>query len=182
MRSTFAGGSWSAAEVVADSASQEQNPDTDGVNVVYDSDRPEGVGGPDIYFQPLAGGAEMQLEISGTQRNPNISQGVIAFESMAPGTHADLFIYLLATNTIWQVTSTAGVNESLNDVTVLSNGDVRVVWAANDDVFGENNIYARTFRLVFVGVYPRKCQSGLCKNCVRWARNRRQIPTFTRSH
>ena len=30
---------------------------------------------------------------------------------------------------------------------MLSNGDVRVIWAANDDIFGENNIYARTFRL-----------------------------------
>ena len=148
MKSTFAGGSWSAAEVVADSASHEQNPDTDGVNVVYDSDRPESVGGPDIYFQPLAGGEETQLEISGIQRNPSISQGVIAFESIAPGViAADLFIYLLATNTVWQVTNTAAVNESLNDVTVLSNGDVRVVWAANDDIFGENNIYARTFTI-----------------------------------
>jgi Thrombospondin type 3 repeat len=148
MKSTLAGGSWSAAEVVADSASHEQNPDTDGVNVVYDSDRQESVGGPDIYFQPLAGGDETQLEISGTQRNPSLSQGVMAFESVAPGAlAADLFIYLLATNTVWQVTSTAGVNETLNDVTVLSNGDVRVIWAANDGIAGENNIYARTFRI-----------------------------------
>lgn len=148
MRSMFSGGSWSAAEVVSDTPSYEQNPDTDGLHVVYDSNRAISTGGPDIYFQPLAGGAEMQLQINGTQRNPSISRGAVAFESIATGdSAADVFVYLLATNTLWQVTNTPGFNETLNDVTVLSNGDVRVIWAANDGFFGDNNIYARTFTI-----------------------------------
>src|SRR5881409_2507460 len=30
--------------------------------------------------------------------------------------------------------------------------------------------------------YAKKCRSELCRNCVRWPRNRRQTPTFTGSH
>ena len=144
-------GVWTVS-TVANLSSNETSPDTDGTWIVYDSDRPSTTG-QDIYFQPAAGGAETQLAMAGVQRNPNISQGVIAFESVAPSaSNADMFVYVIATNTLYQVTSTPAVNETLNDVSVLPNGDIRVVWVADDDaVLGFHNVYATTFTPAGVG-------------------------------
>ena len=61
-----------------------------------------------------------------------------------PAAPADLFVYPIAANRIFQVTNTPTVHESLHDVSVLPNGDVRLVWAANDDFAREHNVYART--------------------------------------
>jgi hypothetical protein len=141
MKSKLSGGVWSAPSVVR--AAPAANPDTDGTNIVYDS-------AGDIYVQPVGGGAVTQIELGGVERNPSIAGGVIAFESSATaGVPNDLFVYQISTNTLFQVTDTPTIDESLNDVTVLANGDVRVVWAANDDsyVADARNIYARTFRL-----------------------------------
>jgi len=144
-RSVRTSGAWGAPTLVAATTSNDGNPDTDGTTVVYDSDRPSATA-QDIYFQPVAGGAEVPLELAGIQGNPNISRGVIAFESKSsPIENADIYMYVIATNTLYRVTDTATVDESLNDVAVLPDGRVRVVWAADDDVGGNHNIYARTF-------------------------------------
>jgi hypothetical protein len=83
---------------------------------------------------------------NGTQ---SINSGVIAFES-DPGTgSADIYIYLIATNTLLQVTNSPSVNDTLNDITVLGNGDVRVVWSSND--LPGQNVYGRTFSLPATG-------------------------------
>jgi hypothetical protein len=148
MRAVRTGGVWGAAQPVANTATPEANPDTDGTWVVYDADRAGSFTGHDIYFQPLAGGAETQLQIAGFQTTPSISHGVIAFESrptaLAP---ADIFVYVIATNTLYQVTSEATIDHQLSDVSVLPNGDIRVVWAANDGLADDYNVYARTFSL-----------------------------------
>jgi hypothetical protein len=148
MKSIRSAGVWGTAQTVSDTISAERNPDTDGIAVVYDSNRAGALGGQDIFFR-LSGGTEIQVELDGLQRNPSISGGVVAFESKAIGsTTWDLFVYQISTNTVFQVTTTPGTNEILNDVTSLDNGDVRVVWAADDDFFpGEHNIYAQTFSL-----------------------------------
>jgi hypothetical protein len=147
MKSTRSGGVWSAPAVVR--AAPAANPDTDGTNIVYDS-------GGDIFFQPVGGGAETRIELPGVERNPSISAGVIAFEGRTePGLAADVYVYQIGSNKVFRVTNTGptdtnlvGINETLNDVTVLPNRDVRVVWAADDDVvLFANNIYARTFTL-----------------------------------
>jgi hypothetical protein len=138
-------GSWNLPEPVSDTAGLELNPDTDGVTIVYDSDRPSATGS-DIYLKSISGGSETQLTLTGTQRNPGISGGVISFESKdTPLAPADLFVYVLATNTLFRVTNSPTTDESLSDVSLLPNGAVRVVWAANDGSAGEHNIYARTF-------------------------------------
>jgi hypothetical protein len=141
MKSTRSGGVWSSPAVVR--AAPAANPDTDGTYIVYDA-------AGDIFFQPVGGGGDTQLVIDGVQRNPSIAGGVIAFESATTaGVAADLFVYQIATNTLYRVTDTPFTDETLNDVTVLPNGDVRVVWAADDDssqAFARN-IYARTFSL-----------------------------------
>lgn len=155
MKSVSTGGIWSSPEFVVNSAANEENPDTDGVNVVYDADKGAATG-RDVYIHPISGGgAETQLELAGTQLNPSIAGGVIGFESTAPSsTDADVFVYIVATNTILQVTNTPGVNEELNDVTVVG-GLVRIVWAANDGAGGDQNIYAMTFPLPTVN--PPMC-------------------------
>ena len=148
MRSVRSGGVWGPAQPVASTADPEGNPDTDGTWIVYDTTRTGSFTGQDIYFQPVGGGAETQLQIVGLQTKPSISHGVIAFESrpsaIAPG---DIFVYVIATNTLYQVTSEATIDRQLSDVSVLPNGDIRVVWAANDGLAGDYNVYARTFSL-----------------------------------
>jgi len=106
----------------------EANPDTDTNFIAYDAIR---AGERDIYWQAMNGlGTEMRLELPGEQRNPSISDGIVSFESIAPGASAaDLFLYEIATNRLFQVTSTEGIDESLNDIFVMPNGTVRAVWA-----------------------------------------------------
>jgi hypothetical protein len=146
MKSVRVGGMWSPATIVSDTPYLEYDPDTDGVWIVYASERPSATG-PDIYFQPLSGGSETRLAIPGTQRNPAISSGVIVFDSLAnnPVAASDVYLYIIATGTLLRVTDTPAVNEVLSDIDVLPNGDIRVVWAADDGLGGEFNVYARTF-------------------------------------
>lgn len=139
---------WTVSPVSA-TAYHESNPDTDGTWIVYGGERASSAGGSDIYFQPVAGGVESRLDLPGRQGGPTISRGVIAFQSRGPSdAFNDLYVYAIATNLLYRVTSTPNVNESLSDISVLDNGDVRVVWAANDGPFGENKIYATTFPLI----------------------------------
>jgi hypothetical protein len=141
MKSLHSGSGWSAPTLVRGAPAS--NSDTDGVTIVYDS---EG----DIFYQPVGGGPDTQLELPGVERNPSISSGVIAFES-APtaGAASDVFVYEIATNRYFRLTDTPLIDETLNDITVLPNGDVRVVWAADDDATQAfaRNIYSRTFGL-----------------------------------
>jgi hypothetical protein len=144
---------WGAPTVVAatSSMSVESNPDTDGATVVYDRSTPF-ASDSGVYFKPVAGGPETELELPGLQRNPSISNGVVSFASRTtPETPADVFVYVIATNTLFRVTDTPTVDESLNDVSVSPAGLVRLVWAANDDLEpGLHNVYARSFTLPLV--------------------------------
>ena len=140
------GGVWGAPTPVAASLWNDSNADTDGTTVVYDSDRPSATV-QDIYLKPVAGGPEVPLQLGGFESNPSISRGVVTFESSSVfGGTSDLWAYVKATNTLYRVTDTPTVSETLNDVSVLPSGAVRVVWAANDDaVAGFHNVYSRTF-------------------------------------
>jgi hypothetical protein len=70
-------------------------------------------------------------------------------------------VYVIATNTLFRVTNTPTVDESLNDVSVLPNGNVRVVWAADDDVGGNHNVYGRTFSLPATHVFTAAVQQPI---------------------
>jgi Tol biopolymer transport system component len=143
MKAIRTGGTWGAATLLVPSSN---NPSTDGVNIAYDSARTGSATGRDIYFQSVAGGPETQLQIAGEQSNPSISSGVIGLESRATaGSPADIFVYVIATNALYQITSTPTIDDRLSDVSVLPNGDIRVVWAANDGLNGNFNVYATTF-------------------------------------
>jgi hypothetical protein len=146
--STFNGTSWSSPVVVANAPALNTNPDTDGTSIAYDSDRAGSVDGSDIYIQALSGGADTQLSLAGAQRNPGIASGIIAFESTAFGASAaDLFIYEVSSNRLFQLTDTPSLDEQLNDVTVLADGSIRVVWAAHPETSSDNDIFGQTFNL-----------------------------------
>jgi hypothetical protein len=156
-------GSPFVVSTVANSPDPEGNPDTDGTTIVYDGNLTGNPTGQDIYFVPVAGGPTTQLAIAGDQQNPSISAGVIAFESRATaGADSDLFIYVIATNMLYQVTNTPGVNEMLSDVFVLPDGEIRLVWAADDGPDGEQNIYGATFSL------PPRCHPLEIGALVTW--------------
>src|SRR5882762_302847 len=131
------GTTWTVSSV-ASTPDSENNPDTDGTNVVYESNRATSVAGRDIYFRLVDGGPETQLEIVGFQSNPSIAAGIIAFQSAADSLSAnDLYVYRISSNQLFQVTNTPGVSEQLNDITVLPTGEVRLVWAADGaDILG----------------------------------------------
>lgn len=89
------GTSWAVTSLTP-TAEEEHNPDSDGVVVVYDAVRS---GEKDIAWQHVGGDAEQNLALPGEQRDPSVSGGVIAFESVAvDDIAADLYAYQLSTN------------------------------------------------------------------------------------
>jgi hypothetical protein len=139
------GSSWVVSSITA-TADEEHNPDSDGTLIVYDAVR---AGDQDIAWQPVGGGPEQRLELPGSQRNPSVRDGVIAFESVPLGvTAADLYLYQVATNRLFRVTSTPA-DDSLSDIDVLADGRARVVWTAGD--FPERDVYGATIELPAAG-------------------------------
>ena len=160
------GGVWTASVAVS-SPAFEEFPDTDGTWITYDSANQGAF--PHVYFVPVGGGPTTLLNVPGVQINPSISKGFIGFESTTPNTvHPDIYVYDIALNILYQVTSTPGFDEQLNDISVLDNGDVRVVWAANDGdpVTGAENVYGTTFTPIkggdfaFSGIAPLTITAG----------------------
>jgi hypothetical protein len=128
---------------LTDNTEPESDPHTDGVFVTYDAVRS---GERDIYWRLVAGGPEQRLGLPGLQRYATVSRGVVAFEGEVPGDSAtELFVYHIATNKLYRITSTQGLGEELNDVSVLPDGRVRIVW--DSGVSPERNVYGATFEL-----------------------------------
>jgi hypothetical protein len=138
------GAVWSVS-IVSDSANPEANPDTNGTLVVYDSLR---AGNSDIFWRPMSGGAEVQLQLPGYEANPGIAGNLISFESR-PNllSTSDIFVYDTATNRLFQITDTPLVNEQLNAITVLPDGSFHVVWCSDEDGFDQRNVKGATFKL-----------------------------------
>ena len=122
------------------SAGDDRGADTNGQIAVYTSTRG---GETDIYFQPVAGGAEMQLSIPGIQYNVNIASNVICFVSQV-GTQYDIFVYDLSTGNLYRVTDTPAI-ETWSDITVC-NGTARIVYSAPNSN-GDYDLFAFTFQL-----------------------------------
>lgn len=66
---------------------------------------------------------------------------------------ADIFVYDIANNILYQATSTPTVNETLSDISALDNGDLRLVWAANDGSDFHLDVHATTFTPNRPGIY-----------------------------
>lgn len=151
-KSVRSAGVWTTS-IVVNSSFNEENPDTDGTWIIYDNDQGTATS-RDIYFVSVEGGPTTQLAIPGVQVNPSISNGFIGFESTPPSFVApDIYVYDIAQNLLYQVTSTTFFAEQLNDISVLDNGDVRVVWSANDGPNGELNVYGATFTPIQKSTY-----------------------------
>ena len=130
---------------------EEENPDSNGQVVVYDSVRD---GDSDIFWQPVGGGPEHRLALPGAQRNPNISGHVVAFESFetdSGGPNWDLMLYDLASDTVYRLTR-AVVDETLNDVWLAADGLVRVADTAQDGP--DANVDAVSFELPAADTTP----------------------------
>ena len=124
---TWTGAVWQMSDVTADGGGAEANPDSDGVTVVYDAYR---TGDREIAWQSVPGGPEQVLTMAGAQRNPSVSSGIIAFESVPVGVaEADLFVYEIASNRLFQVTVSPSIDDTLNNISVLPSGAVRIVWS-----------------------------------------------------
>ena len=133
----------------------ERSPDSNGSQIVFERDDLLGPTGSNIVLVPVGGVAETVLEIPGEQYNPSIRGRIVAFESRVGAANPDLFLVDLATNRLFQITNTPNFSETLNDVTVLPGGEVRLVWQAIDQADPTNgNIYASTFTLPPVAPPP----------------------------
>ena len=135
---------------IAATSQPEANPDTDGTWIVYDGGDRSGAAGEDIYFTAAAGGPIQQIVLPGRQSSPSVSNGVIAFVSAAAGSKADVFAYVIATNTLYRITTTADLSEDLPDTAAAPGGGVRIAWMTNSSsstVFDEMDVYATTFTL-----------------------------------
>lgn len=134
---------WTVSQVT-DTPDDERFADTNGTLVVYGSARAGSATEQDIYWKPVAGGAEEQLAMQSVQRNPSISGNMIAFESRditAPIPTWDIYLYDLGTTTLHRLTDTPGLDEVLNDISVVG-GQIRVAWSVLET---DHNVYATTF-------------------------------------
>ena len=120
---------------------EDHSPHTNGDIVAYTSDRG---GETDIYYQPVSGGAETHVAIPGDQRDVSISGDLIVFESWT-ATGYDVFVYDVRTSSLYQVTNTPSVDETLSDISVW-NGTGRIVFITPGG-FGDWDVYAFTFQV-----------------------------------
>ena len=141
-----ADGSWAGAiRLTAPGAEEDILPDTNGAVVAYASSRS---GDYDIYWQQADGSNLSQLALAGNQTNPNMSGSLISFEStVEAGFNADLYVWDIATETLYRLTDTPEVDETLNDISLRANGTVTVVFAQLDGTAPGNDVYALTFQL-----------------------------------
>jgi len=146
------GAVWSVS-AAANSANPEANADTNGSLVVYDSIR--GLDRGDLFWREVGGGAEVQLQMPSVEANPSIAVNFIAFESRPTlFSTSDIFVYDITTNLLYQITDTLLVTEQLNDITVLPDGRIRVVWGSDEDGFDSRNVHGATFSLPSVTPSP----------------------------
>jgi WD40-like Beta Propeller Repeat len=147
-------GSWSEPIAITSGGGNDLSPDTNGTIVVYSSDA-AAAGDFDVYYKPVNGtGTATRLELTDAlgsdEENPNISGAFISMERTLPGsTGADLYLFDLATNTLFQLPPTPDVDEHLNDISVQPDGTLHVVWAhtAPLNPLDGDNLYAVSFNL-----------------------------------
>ena len=141
-----ADGSWDSAIQLTGPGGDDILSDTNGDVVTHASNRS---GDFDIYWQDVDGGNLRQLPLAANQTNPNMSGSLISFENTEANTaNADLFVWDLATETLYRLTDTPTVNEVLNDISLASDGRVRVVHVQDDGIGpGSKDVYVTSFRL-----------------------------------
>jgi len=146
------GTTWNVS-VLADSVDHEANPDSNGNLGVYDSLRNANL---DVFWRSITAGSEFQLQMSSFEQNPSMAGNFVAVESRATlFDTTDIFVYDITTNLLYQITNTPSFTEQLNDITVLPDGRIRVVWSEHEeDGFDQRNIKSATFSLAPPDVTP----------------------------
>jgi hypothetical protein len=125
--------------------SEDFGPDANGDYLTWASNA---TGDYDIYWAQEDGSGVRQLPIAGDQTNPNFAGSLISFEHTDSSSTADLFVWDIATFSLYQLTATPTVDERLNDISLSADGTVRVVYAALDGLSGGSlDVYAFTFQL-----------------------------------
>jgi MYXO-CTERM domain-containing protein len=141
------GGAWGPPVQATSTSDGEAHPATDGALVAYGVNPAGGATGPDIAWRPVAGGAEIVLALPGEQQRPTTSGDVVVFEGRSmtdPTPNWDLYLYDLQTSTLYRLTDTPLLDETLSDVSV-SGTQARVVWSVIE--VGDINVYGLTFQL-----------------------------------
>ena len=149
-KATLSSGTWTAQHLVSQVGGAQTHPDTDGTIIAYSSN---GLGSNRIVWRPVGGGMEQVLNLPGNSVRPSVSGQLISFETdpTGSGSHG-IAIYNVATNTLYNLTADlvtaglypAGLDSTLNDISVTPDGKVRVVWSVQEVDF---NVYAYTFNL-----------------------------------
>ncbi len=151
------GANWTVDTAPNNPRLSQMEPSTDGTYVVWEANAGD-ANGWDIYYMPVGSTVPVRIELPGDQLHPRISGGVISFASLSldPITmwwqwwHSDLFLYEIASKRVYQLTNTPTVDATLNSITRLPTGELRIVWQANDDMStlpSPNNIYGATFSI-----------------------------------
>jgi hypothetical protein len=122
-------GAWSTSSTPDMAGLQFMDADTDGGWTVYTTAPLSDPVTTRIHLRSVGNPSDDRVfdGLPGAQARPSIDRGVISFDG-GPGAFADVFVYVIATNTLYQVTDTTDVNETSSDVSVLPNGDIRVTW------------------------------------------------------
>jgi hypothetical protein len=160
-KATLSNGSWTAQQVISQLQPGTQQPgffnfsDTDGAIIAYTGLNPQGIS--QLAWQPVGGGIENVLNLSGgNAATPSVSGGpqnsLIAFSYLPAGASVhDLALYNPARNVLYNITgdlTKAGLyplaDNELNDISVTTDGKVRVVWQASG---ASLDVFAYTFNL-----------------------------------
>jgi hypothetical protein len=132
--------------VATDSADHEANPDNNGILVVHDTLL--STNNNELLWHSVNGGTPVQLQLPSFEANPSIANNFISFESRPTlFDTTDIYVYDITTNLLYRMTNTPSVTEQLNDITVLPDGRIRVVWSSDEDGFDQRNIKSATFSL-----------------------------------
>jgi hypothetical protein len=147
-------GTWGGPIAITSGGGNDLSAATNGTMVVYSSDA-YASGDFDLYYAPVTGGGPATRvvfdDLEGSdEENPNISGTLVSMERTLPGeTNADLWLFDIATDTVFQLPPTADVDEHLNDISVNADGTVHVVSAGVDPLNpgDSDNVYAFSFSM-----------------------------------
>jgi hypothetical protein len=173
-QASLAGGTWSAPQRLTDPTIGDcELPHTNGAVVAYDCTRG---GQQSIFWQPVGGGSENQLALSGNSQNANVSGTLISFERRDPTAAApnwDLYAYSMANNTVYQITNTPN-DEILSDISVGADGVARMVWSVREATNGFN-AYAVNFPQPSAN-RPPDCSKVTLDKALLWPANDSFVP------
>ncbi len=125
------GGNWTVSALPSPSGpSRTDQVKTDGQFVVYDAADPTNANQSDIYVYNIATGNTERLNTNLSAMVPSISHGFVTFMMSDPASIVYVpYLYDIQRNLLYQLTNTSSLFLPEDDISVLSNGQIRIVWA-----------------------------------------------------